>query len=60
MQPAIDTPEVRALTEYAEQWIDDLALVTTDRTLADAIADAGAVLIGYRELRDGDARRLTA
>ena len=51
VQPAIDTPEVRALTEYAEQWIDDLALVTSDHTLAEAIDDAGAVLIGYRELR---------
>jgi hypothetical protein len=51
VQPAIDTPEVRALTESAESWIDDLALVTTDRTLAVALEDAGAVLIGYRELR---------
>jgi predicted glycoside hydrolase/deacetylase ChbG (UPF0249 family) len=51
VQPAIDTPEVRALTEYAEQWIDDLALVTTDPTLAEAIANADAHLIGYRELR---------
>ena len=60
VQPAIDTPEVRALTEHAEQWIDDLALVTTDPALADAIESAGAVLIGYRELRDGDARARSA
>ncbi|HZI44958.1 MAG TPA: ChbG/HpnK family deacetylase [Ilumatobacter sp.] len=51
VQPAIDTPEVRALTEYADQWIDDLVLVTSDHTLAEAMDDAGAVLIGYRELR---------
>lgn len=51
VQPAIDTPEVRALTPHAEQWIDDLAFVTDD-TLRGAIDDAGAVLIGYRELRD--------
>ena len=52
VQPAIDSAEVRALTEFAEQWIDDLALVTADPTLANAIADAGATLIGYRALRD--------
>ena len=51
VQPAIDTPEVRALTPHAEQWIDDLAFVTDD-ALRSAIDDAGAVLIGYRELRD--------
>ena len=50
VQPAIDTPEVRALTTNAEQWIDDLAFVTGDVQIA--IADSGAVLIGYRELRD--------
>jgi hypothetical protein len=42
---------VRALAAHAEQWIDDLALVTTDPALPGALADAGAVLIGYRELR---------
>lgn len=51
VQPAIDTLEVRALTPHAEQWIDDLAFVTDD-ALRTAIDDAGAVLIGYRELRD--------
>jgi hypothetical protein len=51
VQPAIDTPEVRALTEAAESWIDDLTLVTTDTALGEALESAGAVLIGYRELR---------
>jgi len=51
VQPAIDTPEVRALTPHADQWIDDLAFVTGD-ALTTAIAEAGAMLIGYRELRD--------
>ena len=51
VQPAIDTPEVRALTPHAEQWIDDLAFVNDD-ALRSAIDEAGAVLIGYRELRD--------
>ena len=51
VQPAIDTPEVRALTTNAEHWIDDLAFVTGE-AVQTAIADSGAVLIGYRELRD--------
>ena len=52
VQPAIDTPEVRALGDVASGWIDDLALVTRDDVLRTAIADSGAILIGYRELRD--------
>jgi predicted glycoside hydrolase/deacetylase ChbG (UPF0249 family) len=52
VQPVIDTAEVRAITPAAEAWIDDLALVTTDPTLADLLAESGAVLIGYRALRD--------
>lgn len=52
VQPAIDTPEVRALGDTAIGWIDDLALVTTDAELRTALTDSGAVLIGYRELRD--------
>ena len=52
VQPAIDTPEVRALGDTAVGWIDDLALVTTDAELRTALTDSGAVLIGYRELRD--------
>lgn len=51
VQPAIDTPEVRALTPVAQGWIDDLHLVTADPTLPAALAEQGAVLIGYRELR---------
>ena len=52
VQPAIDTPEVRALTPHAAQWIDDHAFVTADASLPAAIAEAGVTLIGYRELRD--------
>lgn len=51
VQPAIDTPEVRALTKYAEAWIDDLELATDDDRLRQLLADSGAELIGYRELR---------
>jgi chitin disaccharide deacetylase len=52
VQPAIDTPEVRAITPAAEAWIDDFGLVTGDDTLTALLADSGAVLIGYRQLRD--------
>ena len=51
VQPAIDTAEVRALGEVAMGWIDDLALATSDE-LRNAVTASGAVLIGYRELRD--------
>jgi predicted glycoside hydrolase/deacetylase ChbG (UPF0249 family) len=52
VQPAIDTPEVRAMSEAATGWIDDLALVVDDTKLPTLLAEAGAVLIGYAELRD--------
>lgn len=52
VQPTIDTAEIRAITDSADSWIDDLALVTQDVLLAELLAASGAVLIGYRELRD--------
>lgn len=52
IQPAVDTPEVRALSQWADDWIDDLRLATQDETLRDLIETSGAVLIGYRSLRD--------
>ncbi len=51
IQPAADTPEVRAISERWEDWVDDLTFAT-DGTLADAIDAAGVTLIGYRDLRD--------
>jgi predicted glycoside hydrolase/deacetylase ChbG (UPF0249 family) len=50
IQPVIDSPEVRALSDAAEQWIDDLALAL-DPELQAQIDASGATLIGYRELR---------
>lgn len=50
IQPAIDTPEVRALSDAAEHWIDDLALAL-DAELQAQIDASGATLIGYRDLR---------
>lgn len=51
VQPAVDTPEVRALSDAAEGWIDDYELAVNDPRLRDLLAESGAVLIGYRELR---------
>jgi chitin disaccharide deacetylase len=51
VQPAIDTPEVRALGDHTQGWIDDLDLVTSD-DLRRRLDASGAVLIGYRALRD--------
>jgi len=51
VQPAIDTPEVRALGEHTQGWIDDLDLVTSD-DLRERLDASGATLIGYRALRD--------
>jgi hypothetical protein len=47
----IDTPEVRALSPAADGWIDDLELVLNDALLPRLLAEQGATLIGYRELR---------
>lgn len=52
IQPAIDTPEVRAFAgDAADGWIADLELATSS-DLADALDQADATLIGFRELRD--------
>jgi hypothetical protein len=52
VQPALDTPEVRALTSAADGWVDDHALMTADAKLVSLLEDCGATLIGYRALRD--------
>jgi len=52
VQPVIDTPEVRALSEHAEAWIDDHRLMTDDERLTKLLGASGATRIGYRQLRD--------
>jgi len=52
IQPAVDTPELRALGDNALSWIDDWKLATQDSDFAQIIANSGAVMIGYRQLRD--------
>lgn len=52
VQPAIDTPEVRAFAgDDAAAWIADLDFATSDE-LRDALDRAGAIMIGFRELRE--------
>ncbi len=52
VQPALDTPEVRAFAgEAANGWIADLELATSVE-LGERLDAAGAVMIGFRELRD--------
>ena len=43
---------MRALSPQAAGWIDDLDLVTVDRRLTELIERSGAVMTGYREIRD--------
>jgi chitin disaccharide deacetylase len=50
--PAIDTPELRALAPDWATRVDDLDLLRPDGDLATALRDSGAVLVGYRALRD--------
>jgi predicted glycoside hydrolase/deacetylase ChbG (UPF0249 family) len=52
VQPAVDTPEVRALGDSTLGWIEDHNFVVNDPTLREAIEKSGAVMIGYRQLRD--------
>ncbi|MEY4797490.1 MAG: hypothetical protein RJA50_974, partial [Actinomycetota bacterium] len=51
VQPCIDTPEIRALGDIAQDWINDYDLVVNDDEVRDAIAASGATMIGFRELR---------
>ena len=52
LHPAVDSPELRAMTPDWAARVDDHRLLVSDRDLADAIDAAGVQLIGYRPLRD--------
>lgn len=52
IRPAVDTPELRALTVDWPARVDDHALVTADPSLRAALDRSGVVRIGYRPLRD--------
>ena len=52
LHPAVDTPELRALTPDWAARVDDHALVCHDEAVRKAAARAGVTLIGYRTLRE--------
>jgi predicted glycoside hydrolase/deacetylase ChbG (UPF0249 family) len=52
LHPAVDTPELRAVTTDWEERVSDHALLVEDRGIAQLLADTGVTLIGYRPLRD--------
>jgi predicted glycoside hydrolase/deacetylase ChbG (UPF0249 family) len=52
LHPAIDTPELRAITTDWQHRVEDHILLVADRGLGQTIEDAGVTLIGYRPLRD--------
>jgi predicted glycoside hydrolase/deacetylase ChbG (UPF0249 family) len=52
VHPGVDTDELRASHPDWQNRVDDHALVTSDPTLAELIAEAGATLISFRTLRE--------
>jgi predicted glycoside hydrolase/deacetylase ChbG (UPF0249 family) len=52
LRPAIDTPELRAITTDWDVRVADHVLLVADRGLDQALDQAGVTRIGYRALRD--------
>jgi predicted glycoside hydrolase/deacetylase ChbG (UPF0249 family) len=52
LHPAVDTPELRALTDDWQERVDDHHLATAAHELRAMLDAAGVVRIGYRALRD--------
>ena len=52
LRPAVDTPELRAITLDWKSRVSDHILLVDERGIGDLIAAAGVTLIGYRPLRD--------
>jgi predicted glycoside hydrolase/deacetylase ChbG (UPF0249 family) len=52
LHPAVETDELRSSDPEWERRVDDYQLLCTDPSLAERFEQAGATLIGYRELRD--------
>jgi chitin disaccharide deacetylase len=50
--PAVDTPELRALTGDWPSRVDDHQLLVADHDIRTMAERAGVTFIGYRELRD--------
>ena len=51
-RPASDLPELRAFAPDWSQRVEDLELLTIDTHVSTLLDRAGAVLVGYGELRD--------
>ncbi len=56
VRPAIDTPELRAITPRWAANVSDAHLVTDDWSFRAALDRSGAKLIGFRELRSAQRR----
>jgi len=52
LHPAIDTDELRVSHPDWAQRVEDHAYLTSDASLRDLVERSGAILIGYRELRE--------
>ena len=52
LRPAVDTPELRAVTADWDQRVSNHIVLVDDRGLGRAIRDAGVIPIGFRPLRD--------
>ena len=52
LRPALDTAELRSMATDWPARVDDFDLAVSDRALAALVQRAGAVLIGYREIRE--------
>jgi hypothetical protein len=52
LHPAIDTPELRAITDDWEARVADHVLLVADRGFDRLLEDAGVTRIGYRPIRD--------
>jgi predicted glycoside hydrolase/deacetylase ChbG (UPF0249 family) len=52
LRPAVDSPEIRAITTDWEDRVSDHNLLVDDGGMAEIIAQSGVTLIGFRPLRD--------
>ena len=52
VHPAVDAPELRAITDSWPERVDDLELTGNDGDLSELITASGASVIGFRELRE--------
>lgn len=57
VRPAVDTPELRAISEQWSARVGDAHLVTHDIGFKAALQRSGATLIGYRDLRRAQRRQ---